>query len=32
MTYEEEMRRQYEVLDQFDFEPYLRLYDDIYDL
>lgn len=32
MTYEEEMRRQYEVLDQYDFEPYLQLYDDVSDL
>lgn len=32
MTYEEEMRRQYELLDQYDFEPYLQLYDDISDL
>lgn len=32
MTYEEEMRRQYEVLDQYDFEPYLQIYDDVSDL
>lgn len=27
--YEEEMKRQYEVLDQYDFTPYLEIYDDI---
>ena len=32
MTYEEEMELQYKILDQFDFIPYLELYDDIDDL
>lgn len=27
--YEEEMKRQYEVLDQYDFTPYLEIYDDL---
>lgn len=30
--YDEEMRRQKEVLDQFDFQPYLDIYDDVDDL
>ena len=29
MTYKEEMRRQYEVLDQYDFTPYLEIYNDL---
>ena len=29
MTYKEEMKRQYDILDQYDFLPYLEIYDDI---
>ena len=29
MTYKEEMERQFDILDQYDFLPYLEIYDDI---
>lgn len=29
MNYKEEMKRQYEILDQYDFERYLEIYDDL---
>jgi len=32
MKYEEEMKRQYEVLDQFDFTPYLEFYTTVEEL
>lgn len=32
MTYEEEMRRQYDILDQYNFLPYLNLYNDVDEL
>lgn len=32
MTYEEEMKRQYDILDQYDFLPYLEIYDDVDEL
>ena len=29
MTYKEEIQRQYEILDQYDFTPYLEIYTDL---